>query len=101
MARVSIHFRASRPLLECPSRIRSIRPAGLVLAQRVDQRLADELIGSHAERGLCLDGSRELSDHSSDFGTRHICHLRHRRADALNVLRTHELENVGSLLLTE
>ena len=73
----------------------------LVLAERVDQRLADELIGSYSERRLCLDGCRELSDHGSNLGTRYIGHLCHRCADALYVLRTHELQNVGRFLLTE
>ena len=60
-ARASIHFSASRPLLERPNRMRSMTPRGLVFAERADQHLAQVFVDADAERGLAFHGRGEVA----------------------------------------
>src|SRR5690606_22862788 len=71
----------------------------LVLSQSIDQHLAQVLVDTHAERRLLLDRGGELIEDLHDLLSRYVLELRHRRADALNVLCPHVLEHRRRLLL--
>ena len=77
------------------------QPAGLVLAQRLSEHLADIAIGADAETGLVADDFDELAHHLFDLRLLHVAHLRHGRTDALHFFRTEVAQHLGRVGLTQ
>src|SRR6187401_1817387 len=74
---------------------------GFLVAERVDEHLAHELVAADAERSLDLELARERGEHFAYFVARHARELGHGTAETLNVLRAHVLEDFRGLALAE
>ena len=68
----SIHFRLSMPALSLSRRMRSIRPAGLVVAQGPGEHVAQVLVGGGADIGLPLGLVAKLAQHIGHLFARHV-----------------------------
>ncbi|MCX4195807.1 flagellar hook basal-body protein [Methylobacterium organophilum] len=79
----------------------AVSPAGLVLAQRLSEHLADIAIGADAETGLVADDFDELAHHLFDLRLLHVAHLRHGRTDALHFFRAEVAQHLGRVGLTQ
>ncbi len=68
---------------------------GFVLAQRVDQHLAQKFLRADPYGRLAFHGRVEFGDDALDLVARDAAQLRHGRADALHLFCAHVLEYLG------
>jgi hypothetical protein len=80
-----------------PSRMRSIRPVGLVFAQCLGEHLAHVVVGADAEAGLVADDVDELAHDLLDLLAMDVAHLCHGHAYTLDFFRAHVAQHLRSV----
>src|SRR5690606_27651633 len=75
--------------------------AGLVLAERLDEDVAQIVVRTDAVRGLPADRIDELVEYGIGLLGRDIAESRHRRADLVHLARADQLQHLGRALLAD